>query len=246
MAPALIIFFVVSLQSGFSEHGRYILPCLPFLCVSIGFVTGMNAPVFKSKKIYDGCWFRIAAIVNSKSRLRIALTFIVVLESLAVWPFSLAFFNLPSGGKNAGPTHLLGSNLDWGQDLGRLNDWVRKKGERTVVHLAFNEAMYNVWDLADESIISWPMDLQVQTGSNSSKKIGAEEDFDFASSVNCFYAVSIGLLYGSPDSIRRSDNTFVKPDVILMSRLRDMEPAARVGQTIRLFTNGQVRSALSN
>jgi hypothetical protein len=56
LAPAVIIFFVVSLQSGFSEHGRYILPCLPFLCVSIGFVTGMKAPVFRSTEIYDGCW----------------------------------------------------------------------------------------------------------------------------------------------------------------------------------------------
>jgi hypothetical protein len=40
-----------------------------------------------------------------------------IYSTLSVFPHSLAYFNEASGGPENGHKHLLGSNLDWGQDL---------------------------------------------------------------------------------------------------------------------------------
>lgn len=44
-------------------------------------------------------------------------------SSLWVYPHSLSYFNEVIGGPLNGPRHLLGSNVDWGQDL-RYLEWI--------------------------------------------------------------------------------------------------------------------------
>ena len=44
----------------------------------------------------------------------------------------LSYFNLLAGGREGGHRVLLDSNLDWGQDLPRLADWMRSRGVRTL------------------------------------------------------------------------------------------------------------------
>ena len=45
-------------------------------------------------------------------------------SSLAVYPHSLSYFNELVGGPTGGPRHLLDSNIDWGQDIFHLKDWL--------------------------------------------------------------------------------------------------------------------------
>lgn len=47
-----------------------------------------------------------------------------VIELASVFPHHLAFFNCGSGGVDAGHKYLLNSNLDWGQDLVLLKEWI--------------------------------------------------------------------------------------------------------------------------
>jgi hypothetical protein len=49
-------------------------------------------------------------------------------EALRIYPHQLAYFNELAGGPAGGHTHLLGSNLDWGQDLLFIKDWYRSYG----------------------------------------------------------------------------------------------------------------------
>jgi hypothetical protein len=44
-------------------------------------------------------------------------------SSLWIYPHSLSYFNESIGGPLNGPKHLLGSNVDWGQDLLYLKRW---------------------------------------------------------------------------------------------------------------------------
>jgi len=53
----------------------------------------------------------------------ISLLALGVVESLAIYPFSLSFFNAFVGGPINGPRHLLHSNVDWGQDHYRMVAW---------------------------------------------------------------------------------------------------------------------------
>jgi hypothetical protein len=64
---------------------------------------------------------------------RVAVPLLVVasaLESASVHPHYLSFFNLAAGGPEAGYRHLVDSNLDWGQDLPALGDWLAEQRAR--------------------------------------------------------------------------------------------------------------------
>jgi hypothetical protein len=112
LAPFVVILVFVSSQTGFSIHSRYVIPALPFLFVW----TSKVARVFQVRPF-------------SRSRLAIAAMAILALtwsagSSLAVYPHSLSYFNELVGGPKGGPKHLLDSNIDWGQDLLYLKDWL--------------------------------------------------------------------------------------------------------------------------
>lgn len=98
LAPALAILWIVSSQTGFSCHMRYVLPLFPFLFVWISKV---------GKAIDLG--HRVVAMCAG-----IAVAWSVV-SSLSVYPHSLSYFNELVGGPRGGPAHLLDSNIDWGQ-----------------------------------------------------------------------------------------------------------------------------------
>ncbi len=70
-------------------------------------------------------------------------------SSLWIYPHSLSYFNESIGGPLNGPDHLLGSNVDWGQDL-RYVLWSMEVNEFDAEpenrRLAF-QASYNPQDL---------------------------------------------------------------------------------------------------
>ena len=45
-------------------------------------------------------------------------------ETIMVFPYYLTYFNEFAGGPSGGHRYVVDSNLDWGQDLKRLADWV--------------------------------------------------------------------------------------------------------------------------
>jgi hypothetical protein len=47
-----------------------------------------------------------------------------VASTLGTYPHQLAYFNELAGGSERGADHLLHSNLDWGQDLFLLKEWI--------------------------------------------------------------------------------------------------------------------------
>lgn len=47
-------------------------------------------------------------------------------ENLRVYPYYLTYFNQIAGGPSGGYRYVVDSNLDWGQDLKRLADWVEE------------------------------------------------------------------------------------------------------------------------
>ena len=108
LAPAIIIVALVSSQTGFNHHIRYVLPAFPFVMV------------FASK---------IARLTVGRHALRglgsLALAS-SVLSSLCIYPHSLSYFNELVGGPRNGHLHLLNSNIDWGQDVLFLKAWLER------------------------------------------------------------------------------------------------------------------------
>ncbi len=216
LAPPAIIFAVASFKSGFSEHGRYVLPCLPFLYVWVGGLFAWPGPR------------RVLATV---------LLAATVIESGMAWPHSIAFFNQPSGGLVAGPRHLAGSNVDWGQDLGRLARWADQHADAHPVFLAFPETMYEPTDLYGKRFDRWPAALSQAA---LSQKVGRSSRPPV---LDGWYAVAAGLLHGDDSSVEVGSGRSMRPNARLMRHLRSLAPAAEVGATVRVFTAEQVRAA---
>lgn len=249
LAPAVAIFVIVSSKTGINEHGRYILPALPYFFVAIGTVIGLacriaaeidhsgaNAyrPINSNFNVVKSFWLRS---LRSTRYVAVLLIVLIAVESVWVWPGSLAFFNFVSGGTSSGPNYLLGSNVDWGQDLGRLNHWVRENPDKRPVFLAYNEVMYDVWELADEELNSWPLEAENRFDSATDQLAMYEQDG--------YFAIAVGLLYGERATVQRRDGEYTAiPDEMLRG-LRHINPVARVGQTIRVFSADQLRAAIA-
>lgn len=130
LAPALAILALVSSQTGFSLHVRYAMPVLPFLFIWCGKLAHTNP------KRERGAFVGNAV----RPRLRFGLLSLclaaTVVESLAVYPDSISFFNLLVGGPAHGHEWLLDSNGAWGQDLVYLKEWIERHPEARPLHLA--------------------------------------------------------------------------------------------------------------
>lgn len=104
--PAAAIVALVSSQTGFNHHVRYVLPIAPFICVATGKLTR---------------YFRREAILACL--LVLVLLGWSIASAVAVYPHVLSYFNELAGGADEGPKRLLGSNVDWGQDLYFFKEW---------------------------------------------------------------------------------------------------------------------------
>ena len=120
--PALAILGFVSSEQGFTSFVRYVLPALPFAIVLLGAVGRWVEG--GSKWARYGVGVTLAWIVSS---------------SLWCLPHSLSYFNELVGGSANGHQYLFDSNIDWGQDLYFVKDWVERHPEARPVTLSWCE-----------------------------------------------------------------------------------------------------------
>ncbi len=112
LSPLLIfggVYGMACLTSPIDLGLRHLMPVYPVLFVLAGanvFWLRAEKPVFK---------LALAALLLG-----------TMVESLAVWPNDLAFFNQLVGGPRQGYKYLVDSSLDWGQDLPGLRQWLDK------------------------------------------------------------------------------------------------------------------------
>jgi len=113
LAPAVCVLVLVSSQTGFNHHLRYVLPAFPFLFI---FASGA---------------IRLTKCGNNRGVRAIPTLCVLatITSSLATYPHSLSYFNEPCGASINGWKHLDFSNLDWGQDLLLAKEWVEAHPE---------------------------------------------------------------------------------------------------------------------
>jgi hypothetical protein len=113
MLSFLGIYWATSLASNLNIGVRHLMPVFPFtiLLVSAAIANLLKKPFLKVKHA-----------------LLVALLLWQTLSVFIIYPHFLAYFNEAVGGPNNGYRYVVDSNLDWGQDLKRLKDWVEEKG----------------------------------------------------------------------------------------------------------------------
>lgn len=109
---------------------RHILPALPFLLV---LTSGL---AFEWQR-----WDRRKRVALAMVTLPVAIISTQTVRSEGtlhpVTPHFLAYFNWMSGGPDQGHQRFVDSNLDWGQGLPALHDWLTVHGETRPIHLCY-------------------------------------------------------------------------------------------------------------
>jgi len=102
----LTIAAIFSIPSPISIGVRYILPVYPLLCVYLGGVIWVLRTRLKSLLLALLCaWYLVSAVWS--------------------YPYYLAYFNELVGGPQNGYRYLVDSNLDWGQELETIAEYIR-------------------------------------------------------------------------------------------------------------------------
>ncbi len=109
MLLVLAVYWFFSITSNLNIGVRHILPTIPFIYV------------LTASQISN--WIKNSI---KKSLLVLALFIWASVSVVSVWPSFLAYYNEIAGGANRGYMFAVDSNLDWGQDVLRLSQYLEK------------------------------------------------------------------------------------------------------------------------
>lgn len=193
--PAIAVFLFFSFLNknlGF----RYLLPAVSLLLIFIGSLTGR---LWTER----GRWFKASVIL---------LLIWLPVSSLGIHPHYLAYFNELAGGADNGSRVLIDSNLDWGQDLICLRDYLN---ENKIGQIYF--AYFGMADPRIYGVNFIPLQEKPDQG---------------------WVAISASLVRGRPFySFDRGYNP-VWRETDYYAWARELKPAAKVGHSIFLYDLG--------
>jgi hypothetical protein len=125
--PCLAVLLVVSSKTGMNHHLRYVMPALPFAYIfasKTAIIPGLAGPRL-ARSGERMAWAAQSAITG----FIVLLCALSVGSSLYCFPQNIAYFNELAGGPENGYLHMDNSNVEWGQDLFRIQNWVRDNGQ---------------------------------------------------------------------------------------------------------------------
>jgi hypothetical protein len=230
LVPFVTIFVLVSLQTGFSLHSRYLIPALPFFYIWISRVglyrswRGRQASPMNHRFVIPRSRVQFQEFQNSLSILLcsrflflrvivLAMLLFSVISSLSVYPYSMSYFNEAVGGSSHGHCYLLGSNVDWGQDLYELHDWLEAHPESRPLYVAVS----NIYPLETLNIRSVGTPPKWRTGQ---KPVGTWEQQLKIGPQAGWYLLGTNDLYNSGHDY---------------DWLHELTPVKRIGYSIYIF-----------
>lgn len=190
--PPLLLLDVLSFHYAKDYGIRYLLPAFPFLLLAAG----------------RGVDLLLAAGPRARQACAALLAWQVAACAIAA-PHHLAYFNEIGGGPDRARRLLLDSNLDWGQDLGRLADYLDSRG--------IDRIGLGYFGHVDPSVegIRWTMAPAVPAPG--------------------LYAVSANFLAGYPYAITYDGDRIRGVKAGTWSWLDRLSPIARAGSSIYVF-----------
>jgi len=211
---------------------RYILPLLPLLMLyggaAFGWIAGCTSGTREFSRrpgIDDTSTQRLGGSLALPGRfpraVRVVIIAAIVLAcgaSLRHHPHHLAYFNEYAGGPSGGREHLVDSNIDWGQDLNLVRDFMREHDLPTI-GLAYFGTLHPQ-DLGIEYTV--PPMLTQQTAPTFRLPPG-------------WYAVSVNFVMGRPHLVHTPDGRDPPVDINAFGYFRELQPVARLGHSIDVY-----------
>jgi hypothetical protein len=190
--PPLFLIYILSFHYA-KEYGvRYLLPAFPFLLLLAG--RGVDALLR---------WGRYGTAVVG-----VLLAWQVAACTLNA-PHHIAYFNELAGGPDHARHLLLDSNLDWGQDLGRLKEYLDAQGMSHICLIYF--------------------------GHVDPRFYGIDYFFPPTQPTPGWCALSANFLGGSPYSVTYVGERILQANPNVWTWFDQFKPVARVGRSIYIF-----------
>ena len=192
LLPIVSMLLIASLSK--NQLGlRYVSPIMPFLFL------------FAAQTV-DTINLKLHRVVSGLILLSVCL----VPFSLRFHPGHLAYFNELAGGPVGGRYHLLDSNLDWGQDLYQVRDYVKQHQLSEIGLVYFGTMRPEI------------MGINYHLPPEGHPEPGV-------------YAVSVNFVQGRPHVVRDGKGGSHSTDIGAFSYFRFFEPKKHLGQSIDLY-----------
>jgi 4-amino-4-deoxy-L-arabinose transferase-like glycosyltransferase len=155
LLAVILVFFLAASKADLQLGLRYVLPVYPLIFIIGGIGLGHVMDTSRAGRT-------AAAVIAGW----------LVYSSIMIWPHHLSYFNVISGGPEKGYRYLRGSNIDWGQDLPALKDYMEKQ--------ALDEVRLSYWGEGDPALYGITFTVP--------------EEGEYADPLNRVYAVSVNSL----------------------------------------------------
>ncbi len=190
--PAAGFFCALSIFSSLNIGLRHVLPALPFIFVLVSSLARHSSNRSGGITLFTGCvWYLGAA--------------------LFIFPDHLAYFNELGGGPASGRKYLVDSNLDWGQDLIQLREYLSRRGNPKIKLAYFGRTDPSIYGIEFEPLTPVP-----ETG---------------------LIVISASFLQGRPYVLPLPSDR--QPYALAPARqfiwLQDFEPASHIGYSLLVF-----------
>ncbi len=211
----LTAYFVISMFSALNLGYRHLLPILPFMYLLIGGLT--------SKTVRSWAWHHFEGRGEryeglSRAPVIAVLLLLLSLNLIDLWihPHYLSYFNLAVGGPANGDQIAIDSNIDWGQDLLRLQQWREDNDVERIKLGWFGTADPDYYGLNYEPLPGFPRPAFLAQWTNP--------PFDPTAPEPGIYAISASSLWELPLAEKNVYPWF-----------REREPDHRIGYSILIF-----------
>lgn len=192
--PVVAILGFVSREQGFTTCVRYVLPALPYAIVLLASA---------------GRWVETG---SKWARYSVGMTLAwIVSSSLWCLPFSLSYFNELVGGPTQGYRYLFEANVDWGQDLYFVKDWVERHPEARPVTLSW-------FEIFDPELVG--LNLPPTPTPSVPQSTGGQNGAPPASVFEGWHIVSVHNLQSADQRL---------------AYLRELEPIDRIGYSVMVY-----------
>lgn len=205
------VFFLMTMQSALNIGFRHLLPIVPFYLV---LVSGLASRQLREE---------FAKFTNLFLR-RLPETFafgglaLLLLGALWIHPYYLSYFNRLAGGPSNGYRVLTDSNIDWGQDLRRLKEWMAENEVERVKLGWFGSADPDYYGIRHDPLPG--------IGRDRYFRLWWAVPFNRADPEPGVYAISATSLWELP--LREDEKT-------VYAWFREREPDDRVGYSILIY-----------
>jgi hypothetical protein len=202
LAPLLLyplLYLASSLFSSVNIGYRHLLPVLPVMYIGISRIVNCELGVAN---------LRVDFLIRSSKFAILAILIWLIAGTTLVTPNCIAFFNPLAGGPDGGYRYLVDSNLDWGQNLWQLRDWMAENDVGRVYYAHYSPARPTVYGVDADFLPPDPRAVDFAP-------------FDPAPGV---YAIGATVLQGP-----------YAPDINTFAWFRTHEPVARLGNALFVY-----------